>query len=652
MKVNLQCIRLAVTGLVIVGAFAVASSTARAAGFTDPFISDPSDIQHKPFMWDIAIRAPNKAASWSLVDSALEYRTENATNPPASADLQATGLTVRDDAAWTVETSFRHISGAAPAATYEAVIYVRWTSDVDGAYGLLILCYDAGAKSLAFTNGDRTETPIGADLTGAFHPVRITVEKQQVRVYVDGKLAAGPNPLGRLKTEWAPDSFYLGPILGSQQPHTLRCAWDYFAATTEGAFAPGQAGWNPASETKPVKTQVEVFSDDVDPTKGFSHPPYPGIRVLGRVSGADTFNKALPAEFALWNAFNASKPGQREISIYHYPDAAGPAQNFYRGTYPLKLDDRRAVAMMLVTRGIDDTVTGFMDYKLWYCVSTDGGKTYDEERPMIQRGAEYSAQHPNRYVWVGKNSFCFATLPPFFVKMSNGQILLPCFYAPLDEKGVYYNPNHTPTYSLVFCLIGTWDDAKNDVVWDVTDPITLPPDKSMDGLSESGVMELQGKPGHIFMAMRAGNWMDRTGKVPCWKWKTLSTDYGRTWSQPAPFTYSDGSSFWSPTSQAMFIRSSTTGKAYWIGNISRVRPRAGSPRYPLVIAELDEEKLGLRPQTVTVIDDRMPGDGSNMQLSNFSFIEDPTTGHILVTLHRLGGGPGADGNQTYEIEVR
>ena len=111
----------------------------------------------------------------------------------------------------------------------------------------------------------------------------------------------------------------------------------------------------------------------------------------------------------------------------------------------------------------------------------------------------------------------------------------------------------------------------------------------------------------------------------------------------------------------MFIRSSRTGKAYWIGNISRTRPRGGSPRYPLVIAELDEKKLALRAETVTIIDDRGPDDSSDMQLSNFSFLEDLKTGHILVSLYRDQGrgswgvhskNPGVDGLQTYEIEVR
>ena len=140
--------------------------------------------------------------------------------------------------------------------------------------------------------------------------------------------------------------------------------------------------------------------------------------------------------------------------------------------------------------------------------------------------------------------------------------------------------------------------------------------------------------------------------MPCWRWRTLSTDYGRTWSPPEPLTFSDGVPFWSPTSLSSFFRSSRSGKAYWIGNISRVRPRAGSPRYPLVVAELDEEKLGLRRETVTIIDDRGPADGSDLQLSNWGCVENTATGHLLNMLTRTGGAAGADEQVTYEVELR
>lgn len=190
------------------------------------------------------------------------------------------------------------------------------------------------------------------------------------------------------------------------------------------------------------------------------------------------------------------------------------------------------------------------------------------------------------------------------------------------------------------------------MVWDATAPITLSTANSPSGISECAVIELDGKPGHILMVVRAGNEGDRNGTVPSWKWKTLSTDYGRTWSALECFGFSDGTRFFSPTSQSNFIRSTKTRKVYWIGNISRVRPRSGWPRYPLVMAELDEGVLALRKETVTILDDRSVRDGSNLQLSNFGFAEDPRTQHIIIHLTRLNGAPDAAGVHTYRVEVK
>lgn len=37
-------------------------------------------------------------------------------------------------------------------------------------------------------------------------------------------------------------------------------------------------------------------------------------------------------------------------------------------------------AVSLLTKGISDTTTGFMDYKIWHW----GGMTHDEECPIVQ----------------------------------------------------------------------------------------------------------------------------------------------------------------------------------------------------------------------------------------------------------------------------
>jgi hypothetical protein len=86
------------------------------------------------------------------------------------------------------------------------------------------------------------------------------------------------------------------------------------------------------------------------------------------------------------------------------------------------------------------------------------------------------------------------------------------------------------------------------------------------------------------------------------------------------------------------IRHSVTGKLYWLGNISATPPQGNSPRYPLVIAEIDEEKVALRRDTVTSIDDREPGQG-DIQFSNFSLLEDRETHRLELYLTTYGQEP-------------
>jgi hypothetical protein len=347
-------------------------------------------------------------------------------------------------------------------------------------------------------------------------------------------------------------------------------------------------------------------------------------------------------------------PNPLEVPFYRYPGEAGPSkQNVYQNAYVLRYDDRRCVANAMLTRGVGDTATGFVDYKMWYRVSTDGGKTYGDLRPIVQQGEGYSPMHPIEYVYVGKNSFCYATIPGVITKLSNGQVFFPCYYAPLDAEGKYYNPLNAYTFSWVCGIIGTWNEKGDDLVWDVSKPVVLEAEQASRGAGECAVIELKGKPGHVLMVIRGSNAPNPSGKIPAYKWKTLSTDYGKTWSKGTPFTFEEGEAFLSPASCCSFIRSSRTGKCYWVGNISRTLPRGNAPRYPLVIGELDEEKLALRRKTVTIIDDRGPDDPPDMQLSNYHLLEDEKTGELVLNIDRYtpaAGFPNA-GRHTYVIRV-
>ena len=65
-------------------------------------------------------------------------------------------------------------------------------------------------------------------------------------------------------------------------------------------------------------------------------------------------------------------------------------------------------------------------------------------------------------------------------------------------------------------------------------------------------------------------------------------------------------------------------------------PSGNSPRYPLVIAEVDETIPALKRSTVAAIDDRLPSDSKDLQLSNFSLIENRHTHSFELFLTRIG----------------
>lgn len=102
-----------------------------------------------------------------------------------------------------------------------------------------------------------------------------------------------------------------------------------------------------------------------------------------------------------------------------------------------------------------------------------------------------------------------------------------------------------------------------------------------------------------------------------------------------PLGYDTGELFYSPATCSRFIRSSRNGILYWIGNIVPENPDGNGPRYPLVIAEVNEEKIALRKETVFTIDTRHPEETHRVQLSNFHVYEDRMTGELVLHLARI-----------------
>ena len=72
-----------------------------------------------------------------------------------------------------------------------------------------------------------------------------------------------------------------------------------------------------------------------------------------------------------------------------------------------------------------------------------------------------------------------------------------------------------------------------------------------------------------------------------------------------------------------------------VANLADTNVNGNYPRSPLHIAEIDEDRLGVVRDTVTVIDRREPHESDKLQLSNFALYEDRQTAEVCVLVPRI-----------------
>lgn len=146
--------------------------------------------------------------------------------------------------------------------------------------------------------------------------------------------------------------------------------------------------------------------------------------------------------------------------------------------------------------------------------------------------------------------------------------------------------------------------------------------------------------GRILAVFRGSNvrseaWNSRIAEhAPGYKWYCISEDGGATFSEPAPWRYDTGESFYSSATVSRFFRDARNGRLYWIGNIT-ASADGNFPRYPLVIARVTDDGF-LAEDSVTVIDTRAPGEDEQVQFSNFELLQDRVTGRLEVYLTKIG----------------
>lgn len=263
-------------------------------------------------------------------------------------------------------------------------------------------------------------------------------------------------------------------------------------------------------------------------------------------------------------------------------------------------------------------------HRIFFDVSHDEGKTFSEARQLIAVGHDAVKWAPD--VCYKKNNSAISFCRPFFD--SAGRIILPAQRSPvLPPDSKTYAPY--PIESL--CFTGE-TAADGEILWTagkraIADPLT----QSTRGLCEPAIRALS--RGRMLMICRGSN--ASATHLPGRKWFTISSDGGQSWSRVKPLGYDTGELFFSSATGSHLRRSSFSGKLYWVGNIVPENPDGNQPRYPLCIAEVDEDRVALRKDSVVTIDTLGPEDTPRLQLSNFSLYEDRESGEFVLHLARL-----------------
>jgi len=275
----------------------------------------------------------------------------------------------------------------------------------------------------------------------------------------------------------------------------------------------------------------------------------------------------------------------------------------------------------------------------FYQLSADNGKSWDQGHLLkYEEGPVFDTENWGDPTFFRTNEMYIGDL----CVHSNGTVIIsatvPVLYRDEEDEKVpvvFPSTYREGCVAGAMCFVGKWDPARKDYNWRISNRIFLPRKVSTRGLVELNLNEL--KDGRLLLIMRGSNVGLDSLECPGRKWISVSSDGGMTWSKVRDLRYDTGEQFYSPATMARTIRSSITGKLYCFLNINADPPVGNGPRYPLQVAEIDEEKVCLKRETLTIIDDRHPElDSRHLQLSNFGLREDRESQLVELHLTRLG----------------
>ena len=324
------------------------------------------------------------------------------------------------------------------------------------------------------------------------------------------------------------------------------------------------------------------------------------------------------------------------------PDfAAGLPHGYRRESVTSVCDSKTGLFLTIVnaldTPGLDPNIIepaiAMETYYLRYRVSTDGGLSWRFDEPIIQAGL-YQKLHPFEGVWVGTNSIFLGDAGSIPLVTRKGRILVPAQATVIGPGGKLWNPGGGYTYTDVIVLIGKWAGGDR-ISWDKASRVTGDPKRTTRGLIEPTLAEF--KDGRILMVMRGSNGgtADPKHQLPSYRWFAISHDGGETWSQPEPWTYDDGQSFYSPSAMSTLFKHSS-GRCFWVGNLTKENCEANLPRFPVVVGEVNPRSLKLVRDSVVLVDDEHAEDKSQgrLDLCHFTMFEDRETKEIVLVYPR------------------
>ncbi len=285
---------------------------------------------------------------------------------------------------------------------------------------------------------------------------------------------------------------------------------------------------------------------------------------------------------------------------------------------------------------------GFVDHVLM-AVRKDGSDERAVDLIKYEAGAGYDPDNWRDPAYVNHNrGICGINVDV----LEDGDIVFPieadisacCRILGLDVNDVF--PSCPDTMCGLIVVRGTFNEARGNYDLTFSRPIVISDLKSSRGVNEPTAIVLPS--GRILAVFRGSNvestnWRTRIEPgTPSHKWYCYSDDGGKTFTDPVPWHFDDREVFYSAATWSVLLRSVKNGNVYWIGNITDAGDTYGNyPRYPLVIAQVNARGL-LVKESLATIDTRRAGDGEQLQLSNFSILQDRETGLIELYLSKHG----------------